>query len=143
MGKEKIGASINLPIPKVKKTVIQNTTLMGELSKQWLSQSSYCAHRQLNGDGNIQLTFKFGKIETSMIINGLQNEGNKAEDLKNALIKKKLLSKGEDISSLMIYKDYLWYDFKESTNTFRSGDKLMITIKQKCQAIKKAIKHFA
>lgn len=141
MGKEKSGAIIYSTPQIVQRTYVNNSSLLCDLAKSWSTASSYLTKEELIDDGCIQVTLKIAEVETTIAITGLPNEGNKQESLVALLKQRKIITRGEKVRSMMIYRNYLWITFNGSTDTFRSGDRLMIFVDSKSQAKKKAIKH--
>jgi hypothetical protein len=141
MGKEKSGAIIYSTPQIMQRTFVNNTSLLLDLAKHWTTTSSYLSKEELIEDGCIQVTLKIADVETTIAITGLPNEGNKQDSLVSLLKQRKIITRGEKIRSILIYKNFLWNTFNGSTETFRSGDRLMIFVDSKNQATKKTIKH--
>ena len=102
-----------------------------ELIKEWASTQSITLKEHLFEDGQAKIMIKSSCLDFTITCKGIKNEGNKFTDLAILLREKSLILDNEKIVAFYLFKGYTWSQANSKTERFRSGDNILITIKEK------------
>ena len=109
-----------------------------ELAKVWGNAQSITFKDQITEDGLVTVTLKSNCIDLTIVCKGMMNEGNKFENLAMLLRVKSLILENEKIEAYYIHKGHTWSQVDIKDERFRSGDQIMISIKERKIVRKKA-----
>ena len=131
MGKERQDAHMFKKCMLFARPIQDSPSDRQELVKEWANTQSITLKEHLFEDGRAKITIKSSCIDITIICRGMKNEGNKFADLAILLREKSLILDNENIMAFYLFKGYTWSQVNTKAERFRSGDSVLITIKER------------
>ena len=141
MGKEKAGATLSGLNSKKERIFIDKALLQKDAAKQWSLSQGIVYQSDITEDGVVLVTIKSQNSDNDVICSGISNEGNTQANLVQTLKRKNLIPKNSKTQTMYLFKNLVWNLLNPTTDTFNSGERLMLVIESKKTETKRAIKH--
>ena len=128
MGKELNEAAAHAKNNSMPKKLSIFKLKQSDIELHWSKLRKPPARREVSENGQVVVNIKSKSVDTTLIWAGIPFEGNRFSQISAVFRAKGILRQKERIASFALFKGFVWHTVDPITDSFQSGDKLLLHI---------------